>query len=141
MAYCTLQDLVDRIGNKALLEVVDLERSGRYNTDRIDAACADATATINTYIMARYTVPISPVPAGLKTLAVNLALEQLFIARGFSADSSDQAIVKAADNSRRTLELIAKGVVSLGVEQPKRDQAAQIVAPDRVFDRTKMEGF
>jgi phage gp36-like protein len=86
-------------------------------------------------------VPLSPVPTLLKKLAVDLALEQLFVARGFSADSSDQAIAKAAETARKTLELIAKGVVALGVEQPKRDQAAQVVAPDRVFDREKMEGF
>lgn len=141
MAYCTQQDLVDRIGAKLLLEVSDLERTGRINEDRVEQACIDASAEIDGWLIARYTVPMNPITPAVKRMAVNLALEQLFIARGFSADSSDQAIAKAAEATRKQLELMARGVVGSGATQPKRDQAAQIVAPDRVFDRTKMEGF
>ena len=139
MAYCTRQDLVDRIGEALLVELSDLEREGQANEARIAAAIADADAEIDSYARARYDVPLSPVPASVKAIAVDLVIYRLLAARGFDKASADEAVVDQHKAAIDWLQRLASGQVTLGVERPAKDQGATVTAASRIFSRTSME--
>lgn len=142
MAYCTQQDLVDRLGEPTLIEVTDLERTtGSVHADRVARACEDAAAEIDSYARARYPVPFEPVPAAIKRIAIDLAVYALFSARGFAEDSGDKAVVDKHRAAVDFLKMLARGHVTIGVPTPAKDQGAVVDGPDRVFTRSDMEGF
>jgi len=141
MAYCTRQDLVDRIGEDLLTEISDLERHGQVGEDRVTQAIDAASAEIDSYAMQRYPVPFSPVPAMVKQTAVTIAVFKLFASHGFATESADKVHADAYKAAVDWLKLLGKGQVSIGVLQPPKDLGASVQANERVFTRGKMEGF
>jgi len=62
MAYCVLGDILDNLDEAELIRYTDDEDEGVVNTDVVDDAIAGAGALIDSYLAARHTVPVSPVP-------------------------------------------------------------------------------
>lgn len=139
MSYCTRQDVVDRIGEPMLVELTDLEREGVVNEQRLAAAISDADAEIDSYARARYDVPLSPVPAVVCAVAVDLVVFRLFSNRGFSKASADETVVDKHKAAVAWLQRLGAGQVTLGVTRPEKDQGATVVAAGRVFSRTSLE--
>lgn len=139
--YCTRQDLVDRIGEGLLTEVSDLERTGVASEARVQQACEDSTAEIDSAVAERYTTPLAPVPVLIRSLCVDLAVSRLFAARGYNKDSADSTHADAAKNARDLLILIARGQRLLGATRPQKDLGASVQASGRLFGRDKMKGF
>lgn len=141
MAYCTRQDLVDRIGEGLLQELTDLERVGAVHEDRVTRTIEDAGARIDSYAMLRYRTPIAPTPPEVRSVCIDLVLYALFSRRGFAEESADEVIARNYKAAIRWLEQLAEGRVALGVAQPPKDPGVQIAARPHLFDRDKMEGF
>ena len=141
MAYCTRQDLVDRIGEALLREVSDIEDAGVVNEGRVARACEAATAEVNGALQPRYPAPFATPPALVRSLAVDIAIYQLFVARGHDAATADGVWAKAYANAQKTLDKMRRGEFSTGESQPPKDAGSILAAPDRVFDRDKMQGF
>jgi phage gp36-like protein len=141
MAYCTRQDLVDRIGEELLVEASDLERTGVANEARITRAIADADAEIDAYAQARYSVPLAGPPDMIRKIAVDLALYGLFSARGIDPESADRSIVDGHRAALQFLDRLSRGHVTIGVATPAKDEGASVTAPSRIFTRDGMEGW
>jgi phage gp36-like protein len=109
MPYATAADMTARFGEQRLRQLTDLSEPladalvGSTLQTRLD----DADAEIDGYLAGRYALPITPVPAVLRTYACDIAWYRLL---GASATESDLARYTAAISY---LKLVAKGDVSL----------------------------
>ncbi len=143
--YCTLDDLKAQVSEAVLVELTDDEGTGQVDQARVDAAITAATDEINGYCQARYPVPFDPVPGFIRKLAVDIALYNLFSRRGYNdqaEEGGDKAIIDRYRAAVRTLENIAKGVVTLGVPNPPpATDGTDIRSNPRIFSRERLEGF
>lgn len=108
MAYCTAQDLLDRFGERELIDAADRDQDGVADAAVISAACDDAAAEIDARISRRYAVPTTRAPALLRVLACDIARFRLFATR-----PHDEAR-KRYEAALALLDAIAEGEVRLG---------------------------
>lgn len=146
--YCSLEDLTGRMSEDKILELVDFESTGDINgteaQKRLNDALSDADAEINSYCQRRYQVPFEPVPDFIKKLAIDITLYNLFSLRGFDEDSPDKVIADRYKGAVKTLENLAKGIVTIGQPETLPTDTVNrpsITGPDRVFSREKMSGY
>ncbi len=147
--YCTLDDLKGQVSEGVIITLTDDEGNGPATLAeatpemivRIDKAIENAASEINGYCQARYPVPFNPVPDFVRKLAIDVALYNLFSRRGYNEDSADKQIYDRYKTAVKTLENIAKGLVTLGVPQPTPSTEVEISSSPRIFSRTKMEAF
>lgn len=98
----------------------------------IERALQDAEDTINSYISARYTLPISPVPAVLQRVACEMGRYYVY------DDQVTDRIKEAHTANVKWLGLVSDGTVSLGADaasgvQPVSSAGAEIVSGTSVW--------
>lgn len=120
MAYCTLQDLVDRFGVEEILDVADRDKDGTPDEVVVSAACEDASAEIDARLAKRYRVPFSTSTRLLRALCCDIARYRLLDDRPHEQASTRYEAAIAL------LDSIAAGDVTLGSEEQtiQADQAA-----------------
>lgn len=111
-AYCTLDDLVARFGAAELLGNADRDGDGVADVAVVDAAIAAASSIIDSYIGARYALPLVTVPATIKSICEDLARHALTAVEPMKivVDNRDDAIARLKD--------ISRGVAILDVPAP-----------------------
>lgn len=110
--YATVQDLIDRWGEEALVELAP-NRDGDdwlegYNTTLVESALVDASGEIDGYLARRFSVPISPAPDLLIGLACDIARWRL------STAEHREDIRKRYEDAIARLQGIAEGKAGLG---------------------------
>ena len=137
MAYCAQSNVETRIGSVDLVSLSDYDGDGAADAAVVAAAVADAGALIDTYLGVRFSVPVSPVPAALKTRAVNLTVYFLRLGR----DSVTEDVRKQYEDDLAWLRDVVAGKVNLGAaEKPSDAGGAPTVQYDvdgKHFDREK----
>ncbi len=135
MSYCTRQALIDRYGEAELIQLTDREGTGAINSQRLDDAIADATATIDSRLGGRYALPIDPVPRVLEKLACRLALLNLY--EGARQMTDELRLEREA--VLRELDAIGSGRISIGIDAagaaPASNNTAVIQSGGNVFNR------
>lgn len=136
--YCTTQALIDRYGEDELIQLTaeadDLgEFPDQINQTQVDRAIADAAATIDSYLAARYPLPLSKVPPVLERFACDMA-------RYFLHDRSPlEEVTNRYKDAIRYLEKVAKGDISLGIDsdgqRPQTTDGAIMESGGSVFSR------
>jgi phage gp36-like protein len=119
MAYCTQDDLVARFGQTELLAIADRDGDDAIDTAVVSAALEAAANTIDSYIGARYALPLATTPPVLKTLCADLARQALYT-------TERPKIVD--DNAARAMAIlkdISRGVASLDAPAPPAADASQ----------------
>lgn len=114
----------------------------------LEADIEAAEALVNGYVGKRYQTPVTNAAAVafLKPLAAALFVERAWTLRG-TGDEIPKKAATAADNARKTLEDIARGLVTLGGATALAEQAAGgaeaiVVAGNTPeFTRDQMQGF
>lgn len=134
MTYATQQDMIDRFGEEALIELTDKANLGVIDATVMASALEDADAEINTYLEGRYTLPLASASPILTRFACDIARYQLFDTR-----ASEQVIQRYKD-AITFLKSIANGTASLGLDSlsaeiPATGNSAQMSASTRVFKR------
>ena len=143
MAYCTQDDISPaQLDEDILVQLTDDDGDGDVVDDPVDRAIADAGAEIDAYCMGRYTVPLSPVPAMIRRIAVDMAIYHLYSRRGDPPGNR----VDRYKNAIRFLEKVSTGGITLGVAEPTVSDSTQPVRvstdkDDRTFTMAKMTGF
>ncbi len=140
MAYAVQDDLLQQIPEDGLIQLTDDDRTGVVDSTKVARAIEDADAEIDGYLGKKYTVPIPSAPALVRNLSVTIAIYNLFSRRG----EVDEGRERRYKNAVKSLENIAKGLISLGeVPAPTENpgESASFGSEDRVFTRDKMEGF
>lgn len=133
--YCTLADLEKRLDRQKLIEisndrgspVLDGQGNPTVNEANVNMAIEEAGAEMDTYLGRRYPVPLSPVPAVVVKLAVDIAIYNLF-SRGWMQEE-DQTIHTRYRGAIKLLEKMGSGEVQL----PGREQGIVVQAPPKVF--------
>ncbi len=106
----------------------------------VQRALQDADDTINGYLSARYTLPLSPVPAVLERVACELARFYLY------DDQVTDLIKDRHAANMKWLAEVSKGTVSLGADavtgvQPVSSAGAELVSGSTVWKRQDSKAF
>lgn len=140
MTYATQQNLTDRFGEDELIQLTDRDNLGAINATVVNRALADADATINGYLAARYTLPLSnPVPEMLERLACDIARYALF------EDQVTEIVEKRYKDAIALLRDVSAGRAELGISdtgnKPVSNATEQISSTTPVWRRTESDGF
>lgn len=142
MAYATLQQLIDRFGERMLVALTDRADIPAHVIDQavIDRALADTDALIDGYLMARYVLPIvGAVPPLLADLAQAIAIYKLHV------QAADPKIEADYKDALRALQQIASGTIRLpvaGAEPATQGGSGAVVTDrERPFTAENMKGF
>ncbi len=134
MTYAAQQDLYDRFGQAEIDQISDVDGTGAANVTAIDGALADADATINSYLQARYTLPLVVTDGSssqlLTRLACDLARHQLY------GDAVPAIVQTRHDAAIKMLQAISAGTASLGISQavePPSSDVPKIAGNNRKF--------
>lgn len=107
MSYATQSDMVERFGEQELAQ-----RTNRTDGLSIDAvvlgrALADADAEIDTYLAARYTLPLASTPGVVARLACDIARYRLY------DDGAPDMLRQRYEDAVSLLKRLANGDVQL----------------------------
>ncbi len=133
MTYAVQQDLVDRFGAESLAQLTDRDTGQVIDADVLGRALSDADAEIDSYLAARYGLPLASVPGILVRIAADIARYRLF------ADRATEAVRKRYEDAVRDLKLISAGTividgaVSAALAPAERGGAVVQRSPDALF--------
>lgn len=138
MTYCIQQDLLDRIGEDKLIQLTDKERLGEMNTEVLNRALQDADGQIDSYVGARYSLPINPISKTLVRIACFLTIYYLH------DKQRTEQVREDYDDSIKALAGISKGTIDIGIDvtgaKPATTGSVEFENGSNVFDR-KDNGF
>ena len=141
MTYATLGHLLERFGERMLVQLTDRgsPATGEVDEDVVAAQLANTDAVIDGFLLGRYALPLAETPPLLVDLAQVIAIYKL---HPFEPDAK---IEKDYRDALATLDRIATGKVRLpvaGVEPPSSG-ASGVQTIDRERDMTpeNMRGF
>jgi phage gp36-like protein len=137
--YAVLDDLKKQLPEDLLIQLTDDAGNGIIDTTVTDTALETADVEIDGYLGERHTLPLSPVPAIINKMAVDVAIYNLYARRQGPPDHWQ----KRYDNVIRFLEKVAKGDISLGEGDPEAGEAddAQVTSSGRIFSRDTLGNF
>lgn len=147
MTYATQADIVLLYGANALV-VADHDRDGLPDEDAVTRAIDAAQGEIDTYLAARYALPLHEVPSFLRQLTVDIALYRLALA----ADVATTEHRTRYEDALSHLKKIGEGKASLAFTTPAPapdpeasvyDRPQPIVqgGPAKIFTRDQMRGL
>ena len=137
MTYATSAQVIERHGADAVLLLTDRDNDGTADSGAIERALEDASAEIDTYLAAKYDLPLSETPAMLVRLAADIAVYRLAV----SADRRiDEHRVRYED-AVKLLVRIRKGEASLGLASPGAPSRAFVSSRPRRFSRETFSGL
>ncbi|MCV0424664.1 MAG: DUF1320 domain-containing protein [Roseibium sp.] len=143
MAYVTQQNMIDRFGEKELIQLTDRTNLPATTIDAtaVAAAISDAEKIADSYMAKRYALPLNPVPDVLIPIVANIARYYLY---GEHAEK-DSAVTRNHKEALAWLKDVAAGTVQLEAEGVAADQPTggqvQVSAPERIFTRDSLEGY
>lgn len=124
--YCTRDDLIQKFGT-TVIEDLEYQRP-----NAVAEAIEDTNGLIDSYIAARYSLPLPSVPSVLTRIARDLTRYGLDI-------NPDDVVTKRRDDAVAFLKSLAKGEVTLGMpveSEPESLDTAEIQNDGHVFSRT-----
>lgn len=111
-AYCSLEDLVARFGESEIVANSDRDGAGEIDADVVAGAIAKASNRIDSYIGARYALPLVAPDPVLQGLCEDLARHALYTAE------RPELVQKAYDDAVAHLKDISRGIARLGIPEP-----------------------
>lgn len=144
MSYATKQDLIDRFGEKELVQLTDKVNTpaSAINDATVDLALGDAAALIDGYIGKLYRLPLSAVPPVLTKIVCDVAR---YYVHGKAAEK-DGPVERAYAEAVAWLTSVSKGVVTIpdaeGVAPAQAGGGSvKASAPGRIFTRDSLRDF
>ncbi|QUN06433.1 DUF1320 domain-containing protein [Shewanella yunxiaonensis] len=138
MDYATLADMVNRFGEDELISLTDRSNTGSVDSTVLDSALADAAATIEGYIAAKYPLPLATVPGVLNRICCDLTRYYLYDER-----ATDQ-VTKRHDDAIKLLTQLSTGTVTLGLPEtdiPQSSDTAEMQSAGSIWARGNSGGF
>ncbi len=140
--YCAADDLIKRFERNELIQLTDKDGStGDIVTDVLDQAIGDATATIDGYLIGRYSLPLTNPPANLNRLCADIARYYLY---DDVLDDNHQASVRYK-GALDYLKSVGKGDIRLALSTSDASASStnlvQFESAGSVFERSKSKGF
>lgn len=140
MGYATQADLEQRFGAAELIQLTDRAEppAGAVDGQVVARALADADALIDSYLAARYDLPLATPPALLVGLACDVARYQLY------DDAAPEEVRRRYEDALARLKQLATGVMVLdvgGQEAPPRPSTMVLGSAPRTFSRDTLRGW
>jgi phage gp36-like protein len=141
MTYAAKQDMIDRFGEPELIAATNkAEMSTFLVVDGVlNQALEDADSQIDTYLAARYSLPLTDIPTILKKVACDIARYNLY------GNVMPDEVKDRYDRAVAWLKSVAKGEAVLVTDDPadSPDAAggADFEADDRVFDSDTLDDY
>lgn len=110
--YCTQANLVTRFGEAELIGNTDREGAGDIVAATVTAAILKASNTIDSYIGARYALPLASPDPVLQGLCEDLARHALYTV------DRPELVQKAYDAAIAHLKDISRGTARLAIPEP-----------------------
>lgn len=140
MPYCTQSDLLNQLTQAELVQLTDDAGTGSVDTAKVDAALAAASATIDAYAGARYTLPLQT-SEKVKQLCVDLAIYELEKRRR----RLREATIAARDAALAFLRDLAGGRAVLDQPAGAQPQATEAdvkkTTQERIFSDEKLQDY
>tara|TARA_R110002033_G_scaffold124195_1_gene166316 strand:- start:5831 stop:6271 length:441 start_codon:yes stop_codon:yes gene_type:complete len=140
--YANTDNMLSRFGEQDLMLLTEREGSmpGQINIAVLEQALRDASAEIDGYIVGRYTLPLTTVPAVLERNCCDIARYFLY------GDKAPEQVEKRYNAVVKYLALVSKGDISLGLADTGEvaSQSELVVSIDSagtVFGRKSSKGF
>ncbi len=138
--FCTKQELIDTYGTEALIELTDraTPETGVIDDDVLETAIADASATVDAYIIGRYAPAAARAAVVLRSHAKAIAFYKLH------RNNYDDETRRAYEDALAFLKSVSSGAAHLAVDgvQPASAPAdARVEAPPRMFSRDSMKAL
>src|SRR3972149_1019378 len=133
MPYATQADLLNQITQAELVQLTDDTGSGSVDSAKVDSALNAASATIDAYAGARYTLPLQS-SEKVKQVCVDLAIYELEKRRRRVRD----ATLAARDAALAFLRDLAQPP---GAPAQQTEADVKKTEQDRVFSDDNLEGF
>ena len=141
MAYSAKADILEQLDEDILIQLTDDHDAGVVDDDAVTRAIADADSEIDSYCGTRHAIPFSTVPPRVRKLSVDISIYNLYARRKGAPEDRKTRY----DNAIRFLKDVAKGVATLGEDDPDgspgESNTPDIDQSDRIFTRDKMKGF
>jgi phage gp36-like protein len=136
MAYVELNDIISKLPMNFIIEALDDDGDGVVDDDVWSAIANDIDDEIDGYLGTRYTVPFSPVPRIIYSMARVFALDALYRRRGFFTQEHNPYHDLAIEE-RKTLKRLAMGEEQLfpGSNTTKRQSVIVISEPSRTHSK------
>lgn len=136
MAYATQADIVARYGEPDLLVIADRDNDQVVDVDVVARALEDAAAEIDTYVSAKYSLPLPTIPDVLVRINVDIAVYRLSTDAAQATEERRQRY----EDCIALLKDISKGVASLGISEPppSSNGGAVLIGNDRLFKRDSL---
>lgn len=141
MAYCSQSDILNLISEVELAELT-AESGETPDAEVVAEGITKAAAEIDAYCGVRYAVPFSePVPAMVKSLAVDMAIYHIFSRRDLLLEGRRRKY----EDAIRFLIHVSAGRVSLGESAAPPaavgQEVVEISSSERVFSRERMKDW
>lgn len=145
MAYATLKNAKDLYGETYVLTSVDRDADGEPDWQAFTKALNQASSEMDSYLGARYDVPVDPIPSVVNRYCIDIAI---FLCSADASTGTDSKRQRYED-AIKWLTNVAKGVVTLGLETEDEPDGENPIpqldvdtdAGSRLFTRTKMRGL
>ncbi|MBO6937543.1 MAG: DUF1320 domain-containing protein [Deltaproteobacteria bacterium] len=136
--YATAADVREDLGENRYMALSDRDGDGSADTTAVDLALANASSTIDGYIVGKLPVggELATVPAWLKKVAIDLAIYDL-------SETPSEAIKDKHLEAMKMLRDCARGLLELGVPVPTVQSESEVDfdGPDHVFKRSQTTGM
>lgn len=151
MAYCSADEVIDMLKDDILNPIIgnayidDLEQRRSVIRPLAEDAIRDADAEIDGYLMKRYPVPMSPVPAVIRKYSKDIAVYNLISRAGIDEGERENNYLTRYKNAIAFLTKVAKGETDIVKEGTDPSKAAaegfRISSSTRLFSRATMRGL
>jgi phage gp36-like protein len=144
VSYASVQDMINRYPNRDLVQLTNEDPTmTTVNQTPIVQALADASSEIDSYIEARFALPLTDPPPLLNRLATDIAMYRMQTLRPLH-DLQDAR--RRYEDAVAMLTKVAAGELTLGIaadgKEPRVAGAVETVqGPDRVFTRQNLKGY
>jgi phage gp36-like protein len=142
VSYASQQNLIDRMGEAAVIALTDrgAQPLGAIDMAVVARALAEADAVVDGYLAARYRLPLASTPALLADLATSIALWKLH------ASTPEDKVKADYDAAIKSLRDIASGMLRIpdaaGIEaEVSGASGVEVVDRERPFTAENMGGF
>lgn len=147
MAYLELQDLLDELGEKVLVQLTNNVGTEEVDVARVAKAIEYAQGVVDAYARARYSLPL-PKTAMVKAINLDLAVFHLVKSRSSMKEGIFDVKKVANDEAIKLLTAINQGRAALDVpadeetiENPKTSDQILTNAKNSKFTDAKLSGF
>lgn len=145
MPYCTVADILAMMPENDLIQLTDdAAQPYMVNQANVDRAISDAGELIDSSLRGRYTLPLSPVPGIINTLATDVAIYRLYARR--VKLTPPPGVSERYTNAQKILDQIQSGKKSIGGENTggvvtPEIGGPQFTASERTFTKDSLADY